>query len=115
MERLVKAKLEMAGVNLPSGVKRFMNNEGLYETFLLKFPSDSNMQKLRQALHEGETTSAFRAAHTLLGMAANLSMESLYKALHPATEALRGGNINLAESHMPFVEAAYCSIIEALK
>ena len=115
MEKLEKTKLEMAGVNLPSGVKRFMNNEGLYEAFLLKFPSDSNMQKLRQALQAGETTSAFRAAHTLLGMAANLSMESLYDALHPVTEALRGGNVTLAESHMPIVEAAYCSIIEALK
>ncbi|WP_312070694.1 Hpt domain-containing protein [Anaerotignum propionicum] len=115
MEKLEKAKLTVAGVNLHSGMERFMNNEGLYETFLLKFPRDLNMERLRQALAEEEASLAFRVAHTLLGIAANLSMESLYEVLRPATEALREGNIALAKKHMPRVEEAYLLIIEALK
>ncbi|NCC16702.1 MAG: Hpt domain-containing protein [Clostridia bacterium] len=115
MEEEKKTKLRLAGVNLDSGVKRFLNNEALYEEFLLKFPSDVNMQILRQAFEAEEKTTAFHAAHTLLGVAANLSMEQLYAALRPATEALRGGNINLAKSYMPSVEKAYLTILEALK
>lgn len=115
MEEERKAKLRMAGVNLPSGVKRFLNNEALYEEFLLKFPSDVNIQILRQAFAAEEKTAAFHAAHTLLGVAANLSMEELYAALRPATEALRAGKINVAKSYMPSVEKAYISILDALK
>ncbi|KAF5077342.1 hypothetical protein DSECCO2_151210 [anaerobic digester metagenome] len=109
-----KAKLTVAGVNLHSGVERFMNNERLYETFLLKFPGDLNMERLRQAMAAEEASLAFHAAHTLMGMAANLSMENLCEALRPATEALRGGNIALAKNHMRRVEEAYLLIIEAL-
>lgn len=115
VEKLEKAKLTVAGVNLHSGVERFMSNEGLYETFLLKFPRDLNMEKLRQALAAEEASSAFRAARTLLGLATNLSMETLCEALRPATEALRGGDLELAKTHMPRVEEAYLLIIEALK
>ncbi len=115
VEKLEKAKLTLAGVNLHSGVERFMSNESLYETFLLKFPRDPNMEKLRQALVAEEASLAFRAAHTLLGLATNLSMEVLCEALRPATEALRGGNIELAKTYMSGIEEAYLLIIEALK
>ncbi|MDD4843678.1 MAG: Hpt domain-containing protein [Anaerotignum sp.] len=115
MEEAKKIKLQMAGVNLYNGAKRFLNNEALYEKFLVQFPSDLNMQILRQALTAEDVQPAFCAAHTLLGVAANLSMEVFLEALYPLTQALRVGNIDLAKSDMPDVEKAYVSILEALK
>ncbi len=115
MEDAKKTKLQLAGVNLYNGAKRFMNNEALYEKFLVQFPSDLNMQILREALAAQDVPPAFCAAHTLLGVAANLSMEVFFDALYPLTQALREGNIDLAKRNMPDVEKAYVSILEALK
>ena len=115
MEQEKKERLRKAGVNLPRGINGFMGNEGLYEGFLLKFPLDKNMDLLKAALLAEETETAFHGAHTLLGLAANLSMEVLSAALRPVTEALREGDLALAKENMAHVEAAYDAIMEALE
>ena len=115
MKEAQKTKLQLAGVDLYNGAKRFMNNEALYEKFLVQFPSDLNMQILRESLAAQDVQTAFSAAHTLLGLAANLSMEVFFHALYPLTQTLRAGKIDLAKSDMPEVEKAYVSILEALK
>lgn len=115
MEEAKKRTLVEAGINIESGLNRFLNNEILYEKFLFQFPRDTNMEKLRQALLDGACKEAFHSAHTLLGVAANLSLESLYLVLRPLTEALRNRNINLANELIEDVENAYTSVLEVLK
>ncbi len=113
MKQERKERLTKAGVNLPKGRKRFMDNEGLYEDFLNKFPQDRNMYLLEEALQAEKAEEAFHAAHTLLGLAANLSLEALAQALRPVTEALRGGDIAAAKSSMPKVKEIYIAMIAA--
>lgn len=64
-------------------------NERMVTRFVLKFPSDPSMQQLREAVAAGDNERAFRAAHTLKGVAGNLSFTALYQAASTLTEQLR--------------------------
>lgn len=61
----------------------------LIEKFVRKFPEDPSYGQLKQALAENCLTDAFRAAHTLKGVAANLSFEPLRRSASEITELLR--------------------------
>ena len=50
---------------------RFQNDERIVR-FLNMFPGDDSMQNLTNAMNTGDTTTAFRAVHTLKGVALNL-------------------------------------------
>ena len=66
-----------------------MMNDALIERFMLKFPGDTTMDLLNKAVDEGDTPAAFRAAHTLKGIAGNLSFTRLCRAASALTEQLR--------------------------
>ena len=51
---------------------RFQNDERIVR-FLNMFPGDDSMQNLKNAMNAGDTTTAFRAVHTLKGVALNLA------------------------------------------
>lgn len=64
---------------------------------------------------EGDAKGAFEAAHTLKGVAGNLSLERLYRAVEKQTEFLRDGRMDQASAVMPEVDAAYAEVTAALK
>ena len=64
-------------------------NERMVTRFVLKVPSDPSMQQLRDAVTAGDNERAFRAAHTLKGVAGNLAFTALYQAASNLTEQLR--------------------------
>ena len=78
------------------------------------------MQNLRNAMNAGDTPTAFRAVHTLKGVALNLGLGSLAHASSQMTEALRGQD-SMPESVQPLYEAvqkehtAVCSALEQLE
>ncbi|HBK03615.1 MAG TPA: hypothetical protein DDY87_04390 [Clostridiales bacterium] len=61
----------------------------LIEKFVRKFPEDPSYGQLKQSLAENCLADAFRAAHTLKGVAANLSFASLRRSASDLTELLR--------------------------
>lgn len=63
--------------------------EKLVTRFVLKFPGDPSMQQLRDAIAADDKEVAFRAIHTLKGVAANLSFTQLQHAASDLTEQLR--------------------------
>jgi|GEM_PF-2450863 len=67
---------------------RFQNDERIVR-FLNMFPGDDSMQNLTNAMNTGDATTAFRAVHTLKGVALNLGLGSLAHASSQMTEALR--------------------------
>lgn len=67
---------------------RFQNDERIVR-FLNMFPGDDSMQNLTNAMNTGDTTTAFRAVHTLKGVVLNLGLGSLARASSQMTEALR--------------------------
>ena len=68
-----------------------LTSEALVHRFVLKYPADPSFAQLREAVAASDWESAFRAAHTLKGVAQNLGFDALYRASSALTEHLRGG------------------------
>ena len=83
--------------------------------FLRLFPEDGSFSALAAALHSGDTAAAFRAAHTLKGVAANLGLERLRVPASDMTERLRSGDLSGAQALFPETEAAYRQVLTALE
>jgi HPt (histidine-containing phosphotransfer) domain-containing protein len=66
-------------LNEEEGKKRVMNNAKLYVKLLTKFKADTNLDELGAAAGAQDWEKAQAAAHTLKGIAANLSLTELYK------------------------------------
>ena len=74
----------------------------LVEKFVRKFPEDPSYAQLKQALADDCLADAFRAAHTLKGVAANLSFEPLRRSASALTELLRHADSIPPEAHPLF-------------
>lgn len=68
-----------------------LRSERLVQKFVLKFLNDGSYQLLRDSLAAGEREEAFRAAHTIKGVCANLAFSTLLESSEALTEALRDG------------------------
>ena len=96
-------------------VKARLMSDRLVEKFVLKFPSDPSMQQLLDAVAAGDNASAFRAVHTLKGVAANLALTELRNAASALTEQLRSGDKPADEELLRKVEDAYKLVIDSIK
>lgn len=90
MEELLKQKLVESGVDVEGTLRRFMGNEALFMKFLTKFKSDSSYTNLKTSLDNGDFEAAFKAAHTLKGVSANLGLTPITQPVSALTELLRG-------------------------
>ena len=75
-----------------STLTRLMN-ERLMNKFVKKFPNDDSYRLLTDALANKDYETAFRGAHTLKGVSANLGLTQLQSAASELTEAMRGGKV----------------------
>lgn len=114
MDEQVKVQLTEAGIDVINAVERFMGKEELYFKFLFRFPEDENYGQIRQQLEAGDCRKAFEAAHTLKGVAGNLSLVQLEKILKVLVEFLRKGDIEQAKEIFSDLEKEYRSIVQAL-
>ncbi len=71
--------------------KARLMSDKLIVRFLKKFESDGVFAELKQSLSDKDDETAFRAAHTLKGVAMNLGLGDLAQSSSAVTEALRGG------------------------
>lgn len=98
--------LVKAGIDFNEGLRRFNNNKEIYESFLLEFPKDENYKRLCAALEKQDCNAAFQCAHSLKGVAGNLSLQKLHTALEPLVEELRTGSLKAAaELLLPVTES----------
>jgi len=65
-------------VNEEEGKKRVMNNGKLYAKLLTKFKTDTNLVDLITSAGAQDWEKAQAAAHTIKGIAANLSLTELF-------------------------------------
>lgn len=94
-----------------------LRSEAFTEKFLRMIPQDGSMPLLRQAAAAGDAETAFRAVHTLKGIALNLGLASLAAACGAMTEALRGRSSLPAETDdlLRAVEQEYQKVCRALE
>lgn len=64
-----------------------LRNEKLIAKFVLKFPDDPSFSQLKNSLAEKNTKEAFRAAHTLKGVAQNLGFTHSMKPQPPSPKS----------------------------
>ena len=82
----IKECYEAMGGDYEDVFKRPMS-EARIKKFALMFKKDPSMSQLTQAMDAGDTETAFRAAHTLKGICANLGFKSLFEVSYEITEA----------------------------
>jgi HPt (histidine-containing phosphotransfer) domain-containing protein len=66
-------------INIEEGLKRVLNNTKLYVKLLHKFKADTNVEELLTTVQAGDYEKAQVMAHTIKGIAANLSFTELFK------------------------------------
>ena len=76
----------------------------LVTKFITKFLNDSSFSELCQALERGQREEAFRAAHTLKGVCANLCFDRLGASAGRLTEVLRREGSGIPEGAAPLLE-----------
>ena len=76
----------------------------LVTKFITKFLNDSSFSELCQALERGQREEAFRAAHTLKGVCANLCFDRLGASAGRLTELLRPEGSGIPEGAAPLLE-----------
>lgn len=91
-----------------------MPSERLIQKYVLKFPADPSFENLKKAIEGREEEEAFRAAHTIKGICANLGLSKLLKSSSSLTDALRSGWSSEAESLFDQVESDYRQTVEAI-
>lgn len=95
-------------------MERFGGNAALYERLALKFLDDAHFAALEQALADGDVDTAVREAHTLKGVAGNLSFTALYEAASKVNAALREGDLAEATALMDPIRNAHAAVVSAL-
>lgn len=65
-------------------------SEAMVCKFVHKYADDPTYSQLQAAVQAADWETAFRAAHTMKGLAQNLGFERLYRSAAALTEAMRG-------------------------
>ena len=94
---------------------RRIPSEALVRKFVLKYPNDPSFGQLKDALATQDWETAFRASHTLKGVAQNLGMDRLYKTAATLCDAVRGPKPLEDASLWPPVVAAHEEVLAAIR
>lgn len=96
-----------------AGTKARLMTDERIARFVKKFPADGSYQLLIDSLASGKVEEAFRAAHTIKGVAQNLGFTSLFTIAEEVTEILRAGSLDV-DAKMPELSARYTLTIDAI-
>lgn len=107
--------LEQAGINYADLMQRFCGNESMMERFLKSFLADENYDHIISAYDKKEYELLLSSAHTLKGVAGNLSMEALFEACDHVVSDLRQNNLEQLPQHVEKLKTAYEQIQENLQ
>ena len=81
--------LQKLGADTNDGLQRCVNDEGFYLGLVDEVLRRDDFDELKSALDAGDIEGAFEKAHTMKGVYANLSLDSLCKPVSEITEILR--------------------------
>ncbi|MCM1164447.1 MAG: Hpt domain-containing protein [Lachnospiraceae bacterium] len=103
------------GSDFKAALTRMGNSEKMLGKFVRKFLNDKTTSELVSSFESGDYETAFRMAHTLKGLCANLGLDKLRASSSELTEALRGGVVaDNAGELLGTVRADYDAVMAAL-
>ena len=103
------AMLARYGIDYAEAMERFCGNESLFARIAVKYLDDPHVDALEAAMAAAE-----REAHSLKGVAGNLSFVRLYDLAAGVTDALRADDIEQARALMPDLRESHVAVLEAL-
>ena len=92
--------------------------DALIRRFIASFLNDPTFEALCSAMSGGDRAAAFRAAHTLKGVCANLSFERLRSSSSALTELLRPEADEIPQAAFALLEEVqkdYQAVVEAIR
>lgn len=110
----IKSLYEAVGGDYQDVVKRLMSEEFAAQ-LALGFLDDDGFSSLEKAMKNRNAEDAFRAAHTLKGVALNLGFKNLGESASELTEVLRNRTFDGADEPFEKVKADYAVVISALR
>ena len=84
-------------IDVAGGMKRILNNKKVYGMLLKSFVGDTHYTALCEQLAGGDVSTAEREAHTIKGVAANLSLPLVYEISEGINSRLKSGNVDVLE------------------
>lgn len=114
----VKLFYEEIGGDYSEALSRLIN-DALIEKFLLKFKDGNYINNIEMYVKNKDYENLFMSAHTLKGVALNLSLKKLGASVSVLTDYVRGKNKNIAvqdevEKLYSIVRRDYDAVIDAL-
>jgi len=85
---------EIVYINEEEGRKRVMNNGKLYAKLLTKFKDETNLNEFKGFVEAEDWEKAQGAAHTIKGIAANLSLTELFNQSLDVETQIKGKSLN---------------------
>lgn len=110
----MNTKLAPYGIDYMDAMDRMDNDGDLYKMLALKYLGNGKYADLVAALEMKDFDEAYKAAHTLKGVAGNLSFARLFDVSAAMSEALFQGEYQAAEKMLPDLTAANDKVIEGL-
>ncbi len=111
----IREKLIARGIPYEQVMERFVDDEDFYFDYLHQFTRDQYIHLLEQALEKGQPQEAFKAAHTLKGLMANLGLLPLVEEFSPLVETLRAGSLEGTEALFTSFQEAYQELCEFIE
>ena len=106
--------LQAVGIDYEDGIRRFGGNAHLYEKYLMQFAQDEHYEKMQQAFAQQDWAAMLFHAHTLKGLAGNLSMAPLFAALTALVNALRQNQTDAAPALVHEISLQYAQMLAVL-
>jgi Hpt domain. len=114
-------QLKEYGVDVDTGVARFVGKQDLYVKFLGKFLQDTSFEGMKNSIEQKQYLEAFEYAHSLKGVCGNLSLSPVTEQVSELTEILRNKE-TLSESEQQKVQElldamtkSYGDVVQILK
>ena len=99
-------------INVNDAMARLNNNKKLYVMLLKKFHAQSLLDDLLGNIESGDSAGAKASAHTIKGLAANLSLMDLRAKAEDIENQLKSGRISIDTSE---IELSVVQTIEAVE
>ncbi len=108
-------ELKGMGTNIDEGLERCMNNVGLYEKLLKKVPQNMEKLEVLPYFESGDYETALMNAHTIKGVAGNLSLTPLFSAYSDIVNLLRADKPDEAKKILVGILPLQGQIVDCIK
>ena len=115
MNSEIREKLEGVGIDVNDLMERLMGNMTLISRFFKRFPDDASYERMVAGIEKGDVEEAFRGAHSLKGVCANLSMKRFLTVLNPLVDKLREGQLDGVLVMLSSVDEEYRKVVTMIQ